>query len=233
MDFVNKKFSNTAILIFAHSETLESTLKPIVYTSKKNKSLWRVLNNRVVKTTKKTNLPYFIFDEHHQLGNTFGEKITHSIQSVFEKGFEKVIVIGNDCIELDSNLLTLAIQNLQYNETVLGPDLAGGTYLIGVSKSSFNPSDFSKIDWQTNRVFLSLKKLNIALQIAILPALSDCNNTIDFETILKKLPFNAVLKSILQRFSKYYKTPYYSKTTCVQNTIFSIYFGRGSPIFLS
>ena len=69
----------TAILLFAQSEKIESALKPIALSSKQNVLLWKKMNDRVLKTVQKTNLPYFISNETNQVGNTFGEKIIRAI----------------------------------------------------------------------------------------------------------------------------------------------------------
>jgi hypothetical protein len=44
----------------------------------------------------KTKLPYFISDESTQQGDSFGDKLSHAIQSVLDRGYDKVIVLGND-----------------------------------------------------------------------------------------------------------------------------------------
>ena len=63
------------------------------------------MNNRVLKTIRKTKLTYFISNETNQVGTTFGEKITHYIQEIFTKGYQNVIVVGNDCIEIKAKHL--------------------------------------------------------------------------------------------------------------------------------
>ncbi|MGD1847529.1 MAG: DUF2064 domain-containing protein, partial [Salibacteraceae bacterium] len=45
-------------------------------------------------------LPAFVIDSTHQSGNSFGERISHAIQEVFNQGYDQLLVIGNDCPEL-------------------------------------------------------------------------------------------------------------------------------------
>jgi glycosyltransferase A (GT-A) superfamily protein (DUF2064 family) len=80
----------------------------------------------------KTKLPYFISDESTQQG-FFGDKLSHAIQSV-DRGYDKVIVLGNDSPGLHLNHLQEAFLELQDKSVVLGPDFKGGTYLMGFSK---------------------------------------------------------------------------------------------------
>lgn len=119
--------TSTAILLFAQSKSTESHSKPIAYCKSKSILLWKSMNERDLKTIQSTNLTHFISDENSQIGDTFDEKITHAIQDIFNKGFEKVIVIGNDCLELKSNHLLKAAHSLRTNDFVLGAILTVGS----------------------------------------------------------------------------------------------------------
>ena len=87
---------STAVLIFAYGDKVQSTLKPIAYNRKQNVVLWHKMNERVLTLVQKTKLPYFISDENTQQGVSFGDKLSHAIQSVLDRGYDKVIVMGND-----------------------------------------------------------------------------------------------------------------------------------------
>jgi glycosyltransferase A (GT-A) superfamily protein (DUF2064 family) len=194
LDF--KHSSSTAILLFAQSNKIESALKPIAYEKKQNDLLWQKLNNKVLQTIRKTSLPYFISDEKTQVGECFGDKFSHAIQAVFEKGFEKVIVVGNDSPGLTQDHLQNAGLGLQNNKWVFGPDCKGGTYLIGVSKSVFNKSLFSKISWGTAQVVTELKALYVEDAILLSP-LADFNTLSDFKNVLKGFSFYSTFKNSL------------------------------------
>lgn len=193
-------FTTTAILLFAQSEKVESTLKPIALSSMQNVLLWKKMNDSVLKTIQKTQLPYYISNENNQVGITFGEKITHAIQAIFAKGFEKVIVVGNDCIALKAHHLLQAQRDLQIKDLVIGADYSGGAYLIGVTKSKFKSDLFESIPWQTKNVFTALQTLHNSQSIAFLPSLADCNSASDFKKALHQLPFFSRLKKILLSF---------------------------------
>lgn len=197
MKFIKDNSTTTAILLFAQGEKAQSYSKPIACKKTRNVLLWKKMSERVLKTIQKTNLPYFISNETSQFGNTFGKKITHSIQDVLNKGFDKVIVIGNDCIELKSNHLFEAFIKLQTNDTVLGADFNGGAYLIGVSKSSFNADKFETISWQTTTVFEELKCFFGEKNTAFTISLNDCNSTSDFKKAIHKLSFSDSFKNIM------------------------------------
>jgi len=227
---LKKDFSTTtAILLFAQSEKIESALKPIALSNKQNVLLWKKMNDKSIKIIQKTKLPYFISDENDQVGVTFGERITHSIQTIFDQGFEKVIVIGNDCIELKAYHLLQAEQDLKVNELVLGSDYSGGAYLIGVTRSKFKPGLFKAIPWQTNAVFTALQTLYKKETIAYLSSLNDCNNTFDFKRATQKLSFSDSFKNILLSFLTNFVFQLCLETKFNSSQYHASDFNKGSP----
>ena len=99
--------SNTAILVFIRSVADELANKRLFPAAgyQGNVSLIRSLNKQVRNTVQATGLPYFVIDSTSQKGDNFGERLTNAMASVFIKGFERVVVIGNDCLSIDSSLL--------------------------------------------------------------------------------------------------------------------------------
>ena len=55
----------TAILIFANSSASEARIKPFLNAE----AVFRTLNSEIISKVKKTNLPYFIVDEHTKIIN--------------------------------------------------------------------------------------------------------------------------------------------------------------------
>ncbi|SHG31173.1 hypothetical protein SAMN05444372_104221 [Flavobacterium micromati] len=221
--------TTTAILLFAQSEKIESALKPIASCSKQNVLLWKKMNDNSIKIIQKSKLPYFISNENDQVGATFGERITHSIQTIFDKGFEKVIVIGNDCIELKAQHLLQAERDLKTNNLVLGKDFSGGAYLIGVTKSKFKPELFKTILWQTKNAFTTLQKIYKREAIAYLPYLNDCNNTSDFKRATQKLSFSDTFKKILLSFLSNFVIQNDFETRFDYSYYHALNFNKGSP----
>ena len=229
MNLLKSNSSTTAIILFAKSEEIESAAKLIAPSAKQNLLLWKKMNDMVLKTIQKTKLPYFISNETNQVGTTFGEKITHSIQEIFAKGFQNVIVVGNDCIGLKAKNLLNAAQNLQTNSCVLGADYNGGVYLIGVSKSEFSTGLFESIPWQTKNVFLALQTLYKKQSVAYLPRLADCNSASDFKKILHQLPYFSRLKKILLSFLFVPKHQNKIETNSIVSQYYVASFNKGSP----
>ncbi len=221
--------TTTAILLFAQSEKVESSLKPIASCRKQNVLLWKKMNEKALKTIQKTNLPYFISNETNQVGSTFGEKITHSIQEIFAIGFEKIIVVGNDCVALNAKHLQQAERDLQRTDLVIGADFSGGAYLIGLTKSKFKAEPFKTIPWQTKKVFSALQNLYNTQAIGFLPSLADSNSASDFKKAIYHLSYFSALKKILLSFLFVPKQQQKFESNFIVNQYYTISFNKGSP----
>ena len=232
MNLVKDSNSRTAILLFAQSENVESIIKPIFPSAKQNVLLWKKMNGNALKTIQKTKLSYFISTEKNQVGTSFGEKITNAIQHVFDQGFEKVIVIGNDCIELKSHHLLQADRDLKTNYLVIGSDYSGGAYLIGVRKSTFNFANFQRIPWQSKDVFTALQSLYKEQSIAYLPFLNDCDDASDFKKAIHKLSFSDDFRKLLLSFFNSLKVKKNSEIKFISTAYQAVNFNKGSPFHL-
>ena len=116
-DFKRRTFFESCYFTFCAKRRKESTSKPIVCKKEQTLLFWRKMNERVLKTIKKSEIPYFISDERDQVGVTFGERLSNSITKIINLGFDKVIIVGNDCAELKSNHLIEAV--IQLKKTIL------------------------------------------------------------------------------------------------------------------
>lgn len=74
-----------------------------------------------------------------------GLKMASAFGIAFQNKHRKTLIIGSDCLELNTEIIKEAYSKLSENEVVIGPAFDGGYYLIG-----FN---FEKIETQCERVF--------------------------------------------------------------------------------
>ncbi len=195
----NQTESRTAILIFARPPKEEMRYKQLHASQSINLRLHTALYNKTIQVAKATGLPVFIADKSVQTGNSFGERLAHSIDVVFRQNYSAVITIGNDCPQLSTEILLKAAGELNSRELVLGPDRNGGVYLIGISASLFNATIINAIPWQSKNVFLSLCACaeNIKTDATILSTLSDFNKLSEyyfFRNILS--PLHSFIKLI-------------------------------------
>lgn len=85
-----------------------------------------------------------------QKGNDLGEKMNNAVHCLFEKGYEKVVLIGADSPDLPLKYIEDAFLGLNTYDLVLGPTEDGGYYLIGMKK----PLDFlfKDVKWGSKEV---------------------------------------------------------------------------------
>lgn len=154
-----------------------------------------------MKKVKKTELPYFLCNEHQQIGPDFGTRFTAAIQAVFAKGFDSIITVGNDTPHLTVELLLRSYRNLIEGKTVIGPSTDGGVYLLGIHKNKFDAQLFRAMPWQKEGLFDALGLCFLRKGILHqLPKLSDLDSTEDIQTILNaKRRLSVTLTAILLR----------------------------------
>jgi rSAM/selenodomain-associated transferase 1 len=83
--------------------------------------------------------PADIWDENSftkdlQKGNDLGERMSNAFSTVFNLGFENVLIIGSDCYELTTDHINQAFVQLENTDVVIGPSKDGGYYLLGMKK---------------------------------------------------------------------------------------------------
>ncbi len=173
----------TAILVFSLSSKEELKRKKI----KSGDKLFSALSKHTLETVRKTKLPFFHISGKEQVGNSFGKRFNNAIQSVFEKGFEQVITIGNDTPQLKPSHIQKTVKHLSKNKVVLGPSVDGGFYLMGLHKTVFDSANFESLPWQTSLVRHQLK-LNLScyeIGFELLETLYDIDDIHDLKVILK------------------------------------------------
>lgn len=80
-----------------------------------------------------------------------GARLTRVTDACFERGAERLIIIGTDSPTLEPRHVAQALDTLDENDVALGPSFDGGYYLIGLSGA--HTAVFEQIDWSTRRVF--------------------------------------------------------------------------------
>ncbi len=225
--------NDTALLLFSRTGEEESLAKNFLPfgSPAKNKTLTKKIIDRSIVLAKNSGLPFFVWDETQQQGDCFGERLANGIAAVFEKGFEKIIVIGNDCLTLTSVHIHQAAVALQSHEYVLAPTKKGGTYLIGLTRNNFNYKAFTSIRWQSSFVYNDLQQLFLS-PVFQLPLQDDVNNFNDLRkqvSLLNKadalqMYVVSIIASITKKFPAF--------TNRIPTLIFRFLFGlKAPPVF--
>lgn len=114
-----------------------------------------------------------------QQGPDLGERMKNAFQKSFAEGYERVCIIGSDCMEISSSLIEEAFEKLQSSDAVIGPSQDGGYYLLGMNR--FMLQLFENKAWSTDTVFAStLDDLNApGMSYCELPVLNDVDTVED------------------------------------------------------
>lgn len=174
---------STAILVFAHSSQEELKHKKI----NKGTSLFDALTRNALKTVEETGIPFFHFNEEQQYGVSFGERFSNAIQKVFDKGYHRIITIGNDSPHLTKAHIVDAITSLDHSRLVIGPSTDGGFYLIGLHQKEFEKTKFEELSWQTSHIRQEVLELYSPADTEFfqLPQLFDIDTFADIMVVAK------------------------------------------------
>ncbi|MBT9548119.1 MAG: TIGR04282 family arsenosugar biosynthesis glycosyltransferase [Candidatus Sericytochromatia bacterium] len=106
----------------------------------------------------------------------------------FERGFDKVTLIGGDLPDLPAARLKAALEALEHHDWVLGPSLDGGYYLVACTAQAFQPG---LLDWQAlppNAIYLKtcerLRQNN--LRVYALPPWQDVDTLTDLKDLVNR-----------------------------------------------
>jgi rSAM/selenodomain-associated transferase 1 len=86
-----------------------------------------------------------------QSGPDLGLRMQHAFETIFAAGHTKAVIIGSDCINLETAMLEQAFSALDAHDVVIGPANDGGYYLLGMK--SLHPLFFRNKEWSTPDVF--------------------------------------------------------------------------------
>ena len=222
----------TAVLIFANSSQGERKFKSFA----KGDAFVDELNENILRTVKKSKLPYYLFTEKEQVGKSFGERFSNAIHSVFEKGFDSVITVGNDTPQLKKHHILQAANEIDKNKCVVGPSIDGGFYLLGLSKKKFNEISFLDLPWQTKSLekTISLQFAATQTEVIKLDTLLDVDSTSDLKALFKLSQFiSKKLLSILSSLLNVKLSISLAWKLFIDRWERKNYFNKGSPEFLA
>ena len=126
------------------------------------------------------------FQKAVQHGDDLGEKMMQAFMENFERGFEKVVLIGTDCPSITEEIIMNAFAVLDTHDVAIGPAYDGGYYLIGIT--ALHSTLFENITWSTSTVLEdSINKCKASgLLYALLPTLHDVDEERDLIHLYNK-----------------------------------------------
>ena len=151
-----------------------------------------------------------------QIGDDLGEKLNHGFETSMKMGYNSAIALASDIPDLPDFIINEAIQKLKVHDSVIGPSIDGGYYLIGLRKNAFTETLFKGITWSTDKVYGETIKQFENMQISYhsLPPWNDVDTIEDLKSL-----FNSRNPSFNQ--SQTWK--YLKKSHIIQNIFYQVY----------
>lgn len=137
------------------------------------------------------------FIKHLQIPDpNLGSKMLASFEHLLNSGIKKALIIGSDCLELNSSIVNAGFDTLAKHDTIIGPAKDGGYYSIGFNFEKLGQSaplvlkdTFLNKTWSHENVCteaLATFKQH-KLSYTLLPVLSDVDVEEDIQDYLEKL----------------------------------------------
>ena len=129
-----------------------------------------------------------LFEKKRQKGADLGKRMQHAFETAFEKGYQKVLIIGSDLFDLKSIHITTAFEALENHDLTIGPSLDGGYYLLGMKE--LYPAVFKNKKWGTDSILGNTLKDLQQQNVKLLEALNDIDTFEDLQQqpdLLKKI----------------------------------------------
>lgn len=120
-----------------------------------------------------------VYEKYKQTSGNLGARMIGAFDNCFGKNHRKVLIIGSDCYDLTSDIITQAFDLLENADVVAGPASDGGYYLLGMKQ--FHPELFDIENWSTETVLAQTMAHceKLALEYAYLPVLNDVDEVED------------------------------------------------------
>ena len=136
-----------------------------------------------------------------QVGDDVGARMSHTFETMFARGYTRVLIVGTDVPSLPLEHYRQALALLEANDLVLGPALDGGYYLIGLKRTI--PDLFAGIPWSTERVLgmTQEKATTLGLKTALLPPWRDVDTIEDLQALIEASALDAKKPKNEQSFS--------------------------------
>lgn len=122
-----------------------------------------------------------VYFKEAQKGEDLGLRMLNSFEVIFNKGYQRVIVIGSDVFEINQAHIEKAFEFLDNNDFVIGPAVDGGYYLLGM-KELFAKMFYNK-QWGTNSVLKDTLIDILNKKIQLLEQLNDIDTIEDLKDI--------------------------------------------------
>lgn len=126
------------------------------------------------------------FRKKMQQGSDLGERMEQAFTELFALGYEKVVIIGSDLLDLKTSHINDAFKLLNNHDVVIGPAKDGGYYLLG--SKTLHKKLFNNKEWGTSTVLKDTLNDLQNVTFTLLETLNDIDTLEDvklYETLKK------------------------------------------------
>ncbi len=126
-----------------------------------------------------------------QVGDDLGTRMTQAFETLFARGYGRILVTGTDVPTLPFDYFKQALALLETHDLVLGPAFDGGYYLIGLRHAA--PELFAGIPWSSERVLAMTqeKATSLGLKSATIGPWRDVDTIDDLKALIDTTAFEA------------------------------------------
>ena len=156
----------TAVLLFSLPTALDAARKGLAGPqTSRNRAFWKILRQLTTVKVRAAGLPCVrsvAVVPVPDYSASFGEQLQTAVSATLAQGYERVIVIGNDCPDLRVNDLRVAADALARGSLPVGYDRRGGVFLLGLDRrflsveSAPGVASFATLPWQTDQLGAAL-----------------------------------------------------------------------------
>ena len=171
-------------------------------------STYRLPVDRYLACAPSSTLAFFKIMEERQAvtlldqdGDDLGARMHRAFETVFARGYRRVVIVGTDVPTLPLDRYQVAFRLLTQFDLVMGPALDGGYYLIGLTKPC--PALFDGMPWSSDRVLAQTKQKaeELGLTVGLLPEWRDTDTIDDLHVLIEASRLDAGKPKQEQSFS--------------------------------
>lgn len=136
-----------------------------------------------------------------QEGMHLGNRMENAFVRLFSRGFEHILLVGSDILDLQVEDFEDAFQALGKSQAALGPAADGGFYLIGLDRPC--PAAFEDQLWGLGEILLRTeqKLLHSGFQVVRLKTRRDVDRKSDLDAFYSSRDFRGKLSVIIPTLS--------------------------------
>lgn len=220
--------TSTGILYFSLAPKQDAKHKKWTASDRRNTALSTVLYKSTKKKLLRFGLDVLETISGKSSSKSFGNNLADAIEESFNKGYEQLIIVGNDCPQLIQEDLRQSLIALNQDHLSMGKTPKGGAYIFSIKKSAWNKTKFAQLSWCTNQLATDLQNYLSAFKTVIqLQSKDDLNDLQDLyqyigshRTIIAMLICSLMADLPIQTFRNPLKS----------NHTINKYYDRGPPM---